>query len=170
MVNGKTIVAQGQGVVSASLGIGAVKSVSASGAAAVPATGIKVAGALLVLNAVGVTVFNANAGETSISALRCIVMRSGSGFVASSDDVSCANVIAGISTTAACSLGASFLVQGSGVIEDSSFSWQDNLPIFCGPDGRLTQTPPTSGFIQQVAIPDGPNKLEISLQLAIKRV
>ena len=115
----------------------------------------------------GSELFEAISGEPSISALRCIVMRGGAGFVASSDDVTCANAIAGISTIAAASLGASFIVQGSGIIEDSSFNWQDNLPIFCGPDGRLTQTPPTSGFSQQVAIPLASNKLEISLQQTI---
>ena len=128
---------------------------------------IKIDGNVIVKNFYGTTAIGAVSGEPSISALRCIVMRSGLAYVASSDDVSCANVIAGISTTAASKQGDSLVVQGSGVIEDSSFAWEDDKPIFCGPDGRLTQTPPTSGFWQIVGTPISATKFEINIQIAI---
>lgn len=51
----------------------------------------------------------------------------------------------GISITAA-SLGATVTVAGSDrVIEDGSWNWTADAPVFCGTDGVLTQTPPGSG-------------------------
>ena len=166
MSEGKTIRVSGTGTVASCRASGVVSSCQGSGTTGTPLRSAAVGGALVILNTQGITAINAVSGEASISALRCIVMRGGSGFVASSDDISCANAIAGISTTAASSQGASFIVQSSGVIEDGSFNWQDNLPIFFGPDGRLTQVAPLSGVLQQVAIPLASNKLEISIQTA----
>lgn len=167
MADGKILTVRGNGVVRTAISSGKAQAARGEGQVMKASAASSISGALLILNASGVTIFEALSGEPSISALRCIVMRGGSGFVASSDDVSCANAIAGISTTAATSLAASFVIQGSGIIEDNSFAWEDNLPIFCGPDGRLTQTPPTSGFWQIVGTPLSTTKFEINIKDAI---
>lgn len=38
-----------------------------------------------------------------------------------------------------------------GVIEEGSWNWTPNAPIFSGPNGILTQTPPTTGIVRRVA-------------------
>jgi hypothetical protein len=49
------------------------------------------------------------------------------------------------------------------------FSWNWNLgPIYLATNGLMTQTPPTTGFVQQVATALSPTKLFIELQLPIE--
>ena len=41
----------------------------------------------------------------------------------------------------------------SGVVRNEQWSWPDtviNAPVFCGPAGQVTTTPPTTGVVQQV--------------------
>ena len=108
------------------------------------------------------------AAAMTISALRCIVTLGGLAYVASSNDTTQANAILGISITAV-NAGGQCSVQIGGLIIDSSFNWQDKKPIFCASDGSLTQTPITTGFIQQVGIPKSPTSFEISLNDATIR-
>lgn len=162
---GKTVMAIGRGFGRGALGAGSVLKASGSGASIKAAGAVQAAGVLLVLNG-NFSQMTVKAGESSISALRCIIMRGGAAYVASSDDASCANAICGVSKTAANAQGAEFVVQTGGVLEDASFDWQDDLPIFCGPDGRLTQTPPTSGFWQIVGVPISTTRMLINLQEA----
>lgn len=57
----------------------------------------------------------------------------------------------GISTGAAAA-GAQVQVVESGVITEPSWAWTPALPIYVAPSGNLTQTPPSSGTLQQVAV------------------
>lgn len=110
----------------------------------------------------------APAGEV-ISALRCILTLGGQAYTASSNDPDSANAILGISTNAVATIRQPVTIQASGAITDASFNWVDKKPIFCGPDGSLTQFPPATGFIQQVAIPKSEHSLEVSLKIATIR-
>lgn len=63
----------------------------------------------------------------------------------SSDDPLLANTVLGITTNAA-NYGEPIGVQYTGELQDSGWSWNAG-PIYCGINGTLTQTIPTSGFI-----------------------
>lgn len=56
-----------------------------------------------------------------------------------------ASSILGISTGAAVA-GDRIDVQFFGTMIEPSWNWVPNRPVFCGPMGVLTQTPPTFGF------------------------
>lgn len=53
-------------------------------------------------------------------------------------------------TTGAALLGAAVIVQVSGEIVEPSWAWTPNLPVYCGPNGTLTQTPPSSGWLLEI--------------------
>jgi len=55
-------------------------------------------------------------------------------------------------TAGAASSGASVRVLTYGTLVDPSFSFTPLAPIYVGSSGTLTQTAPTSGFVQQVAV------------------
>lgn len=59
--------------------------------------------------------------------------------VASADLVGDAQTILGITINAAAPGGA-VSIRGAGLIEEPSWNWAPELPIFCGPEGVLTQT------------------------------
>jgi hypothetical protein len=71
----------------------------------------------------------------------------------------------GITITAASS-GASINYQANGPIIYGGWSWVEG-PIFVGLNGQLTQTPPTSGFIQRVATALSATSLILSIGQAI---
>lgn len=56
-----------------------------------------------------------------------------------------ANLVLGI-TTGAAVLDAPTTIQTAGPMTEPSWAWTPDAPVFCGPAGTLTQTPPTSGF------------------------
>jgi hypothetical protein len=65
---------------------------------------------------------------------------------ASSANPGDAQLIIGISMNAAAD-GDTVNVHYIGPITEPSWAWAPNMPVYCGIDGALTQTPPTSGFI-----------------------
>ena len=112
--------------------------------------------------AIGVS---AIAGAT-LSALRCCYVEDGIAHLLSSDDVEHASCFAGLSLNAAQEDG-DITLMASGVLEDASWSWEANKPLFIGADGRLTQTPPETGFSQNVATPVSTTKIIINPQESI---
>lgn len=114
----------------------------------------------------GAVGFAAISGEEALSALRCVAVFAGFAFLLSSNDPDGANRCSGVTMTAA-ERDAELVVLSSGVLEDASWSWQDGKEIYCGPDGRLTQTPPETGFSQIVAIPLSPTKILLKINEAI---
>jgi hypothetical protein len=62
-----------------------------------------------------------------------------------------ANSVIGITNNAG-NVGDVINVQISGSMTEPSWSWVQNLPIFCSTTGLLTQTQPTSGFSLVVAV------------------
>lgn len=71
-----------------------------------------------------------------------------------------ANILAGI-TTSAVAVGGSVVVVSAGRISESSWSWAPDAPIFLGPAGTLTQTPPSSGLIRRVAWAITPTQINV---------
>jgi hypothetical protein len=90
-----------------------------------------------------------------------VVMASGPGQAnyASSDRPSDALLIVGI-TTGAASNGSFVAVQTGGELIEPTWSWSPG-PIYCGLNGALTQTAPSSGFIRVVGIAHSPTSILI---------
>lgn len=63
-----------------------------------------------------------------------------------------ADLVLGLTMEAAAS-GAAIRVLAGGEITEPSWAWDITTPIYLGTNGLLTQTPPVTGFLQQVAIP-----------------
>jgi hypothetical protein len=59
------------------------------------------------------------------------------------------------------------LVQQIGELEESTWAWTLNLPVYVGANGVLTQAPPTAGFVEIVGMPTAPTKLAINLRNSI---
>ena len=70
--------------------------------------------------------------------------------------------VRGITTGAAIG-GDTVRIQVYGPMTDPSFDWQPG-PIYVGTNGVLTQTPPTTGWLQQVATADSPTLIFIDIQ------
>lgn len=85
--------------------------------------------------------------------------------LASSDDPSQAGTVLGVSLTAADD-GAGLDVAITGEVTETSWSWAVG-PVFLGQGGALTQSPPASGFVQQIGKAVGPNSLVVSLSTPI---
>lgn len=58
-------------------------------------------------------------------------------------------------------------VQITGTITEPSWNWTLGLPIFVGPNGTLTQTPPSTGVLQIIAYPILSNRILIDKQQPI---
>lgn len=99
------------------------------------------------------------AGE-SLSALR-VVFADVEAYYADHDYLPSMNVI-GITVTAAIA-GDDVSVMTSGKLSDPSWSWVAG-PIYVGADGALTQTAPTTGFVQEVARAISPTDIIINIQ------
>jgi len=92
------------------------------------------------------------AGE-NISALKVVrVGDSGNVFTANNINTSSAHKIVGVSVNSAI-LNETLTVRHTGTLTDVVWNWIIGSPIFFDNNGILTQTPPSSGFLQQVAIP-----------------
>ncbi|HCE43893.1 MAG TPA: hypothetical protein DET40_21670 [Lentisphaeria bacterium] len=106
------------------------------------------------------------AGE-NISALRCIRGDSdGKAYVCSNLD---AYTMIGVTLTAA-SADSLISFRTNGLIEDSSWNWAENLPIYCGADGVLTQTQPTTGYAVYAGVPVSPRKMIVNIGNVIKLI
>jgi len=84
------------------------------------------------------------------------------GFYASKDTATDRNKVLGM-TTGAVSIGSEATVQVSGFIEESSWNWNVDLPVFLSTDGQLTQSAITSGFSLIVGKPRTATNLFISI-------
>ena len=56
-------------------------------------------------------------------------------------------------TTGAASIGTEATIQTGGELTEPSWAWALDAPIYLSTNGLLTQVIPTTGFIQQIAIP-----------------
>lgn len=117
---------------------------------------------------VGSVVETAEAGET-ISALKPVVILDGIASVASSSNAAHKGFVAGIATTAA-TIGNSVSIQTAGRLQDASWNWDVSLPwLFVG-NGVLTQTPPSSGWVQSIARVESSDTVFIQVLDVITRI
>jgi len=84
------------------------------------------------------------------------------GYYASKDTATDKNKVLGM-TTGAVSIGSEATVQVSGFIEESSWNWNVDLPVFLSTDGQLTQSAITSGFSLIVGKPRTATNMFISI-------
>ena len=114
----------------------------------------------------GTSIVAREAGE-NISALKC-VRGDADGKVYVATNLNAPSII-GVTTTSA-TIGNLINIRTDGQMEDSSWAWEEDLPIFCGAFGALTQIPPTSGYSCPVGIPISPTAMIVSIKQAIKLV
>ncbi len=78
-----------------------------------------------------------------------------------------AYTVVGITTHAA-EQGAEVEVAGTGeIVTEPSWNLVPDQPVYAGESGRLTQTPPTSGWLRIVGVAQSTISLVVSLQVPI---
>ena len=88
------------------------------------------------------------------------------GFYAEPSD---SNIIAGVTKAAAIS-GSFVEITSKGLMTEPSWNWTPNAAIFVGPNGTLTQSPPTSGFIRRIAWAISSTSINIDLSQPIFQI
>jgi hypothetical protein len=88
------------------------------------------------------------------------------GYYASKDTATDKNKVLGM-TTGAVSAGSEATVAVSGFIEESSWNWNVNLPVFLSTNGQLTQSEIASGFSLIVGKPRTATSLFINISQPI---
>lgn len=114
------------------------------------------------LQGTNASVFSASAGVT-ISAQTAVALINGVVVPAQNTVLEQFGNVVGVSQNGGVP-GTLINIQQSGEISLSSWAWTLNKPVYVGPNGPLTQTAPTSGFLQIVGIPITPTSLSIGLQ------
>ena len=105
------------------------------------------------------------AGE-NLGGNRVIVVLGDLAFYADKDNLSHVDKVRGISTEAF-TTGNIGCVQIGGFMQDPSWSWTPDLPVFLSNNGLLTQTVPTTGFILQLGVADTATRILIDLKMPI---
>lgn len=101
------------------------------------------------------------AAGSALSALRVVRPDAiGRAVYASSNTVADAEMVYGMTITAAAGAGLPVTVLLSGYYTDASWAWDLTKPIWLGVNGVLTQTSPATGFTQAVARPLTATSLE----------
>ncbi|WP_075322577.1 hypothetical protein [Acidithiobacillus albertensis] len=102
----------------------------------------------------------------TISANTAIALVNGQAVPAQSGDATQAGNVIGIAQNGGLS-GTLIDIQQLGEMSLSSWNWVLGNLIFVGPNGPLTQTPPTSGFSQIVGVPISATSMSIGLQAPV---
>ncbi|MHB8890308.1 MAG: hypothetical protein ACYC46_15965 [Acidobacteriaceae bacterium] len=110
----------------------------------------------------GVPIVSGVAGAT-VSANTAVALMGGQVVSAQSGDTSQAGNVVGISLNGG-QAGTIIDIQQVGEMVLSAWNWVLGQPVFVGPNGPLTQVPPTSGFAQIVGVPVAANSISIGLQ------
>lgn len=97
-----------------------------------------------------------------VSAYSCVAMIGGRALTADASISVHAGRVLGIAGNSA-QAGGVVVVQAEGPITNAAWNWSDG-PIFLGTSGALTQTPPTSGFLQEMGVSTNPTTVLIRLQ------
>ena len=87
-------------------------------------------------------------------------------FVCSSSDLSTRNCI-GI-TLSAVTTGNPVRVAYVGTVTEQSWSWTSGDPLYVGPTGLLTQTPPSAGYSLLFGFALTPQKITITLEDSVE--
>lgn len=97
----------------------------------------------------------------SVSEGMAVAVLSGAGVPADSGNVTLPAI--GVATSGAV-FGAELQIQYSGPVAFTGWSFTTGLPVFVGSGGVLTQTAPTSGYLQVIGYPLSPTTLLIDIQ------
>lgn len=89
--------------------------------------------------------------STAIGGHRAVRLLGGQLAYASASNVADANLVIGITVSAA-SQGGAAGVQTSGTMTEPSWSWTPDAPVFCGEQGALTQVAPSAGFVLIIGV------------------
>lgn len=100
------------------------------------------------------------AGET-LGGQRAVIIDNAKAYYADNTNLSHLKKPIGISTAAAVS-GASINIRFFGELQDSSFSFEIDKPIFVSTNGMLTQTAPSNGFSLIIATAETSKKIFIN--------
>lgn len=114
----------------------------------------------------GGTTVTRSAGEP-LSALRVVYELAGKVFALDPADDTQVGLIVGLSLTAAVAAGADVTVQRFDAIEDAGWAWALG-PVFAGPSGTLTQTPPETGWEIVVGWASSPTRILLSFDEPVK--
>lgn len=76
--------------------------------------------------------------------------------------------VVGIALGSTSAAGQSLTAQTAGPITDSNWSWAPGV-VWCGADGRLTQTPPSLGWLMQAGRVISPTTVDIDIEQPIYR-
>lgn len=88
---------------------------------------------------------------TSIGGQRVVLLNaSGQVIYADNDDVSHADRVEGI-TTGAVAAGSGVTIRTAGEMTEPSWSWTPGARLFLSGAGFLSEVPPATGFVQQIA-------------------
>ncbi len=107
-------------------------------------------------------IIEAPAGE-NLSGHKAAAIVSGEALLADHNTAGHRGLVRGV-TTGAVANGETARVQVYGPMREASWSWTAGLPLYVGSNGALTQTAPTSGWLQQIAIADSPTQIFIDPQ------
>ena len=105
-------------------------------------------------------VFNMIAGQ-DVPGHRAVVMSDVGVVLANNSDILHSNLTLGVSTQSA-TIGNSIKLQTFGSLTEPSWNWSYDNPIWVGPNGTLTQVPPTTGWLCQIATVINPITIFIS--------
>ena len=98
-----------------------------------------------------VSLLSVTAGENIQGGRAVFVDLDGFGYKADKGVLAEVRGVLGIST-GAIAVGATGLIQINGSITDSTWTWTRNSVVYCGADGVLTHTPPTTGNLRRLAV------------------
>lgn len=101
--------------------------------------------------------------------LHRVLMFALGGGVVQADAMSPGYVFAGISAQAAVT-GTPLLVIETGAVNEPLWSWTPGGALYTGRDGLMTQTPPTTGISQQIAVAISPTSITVQPFAAITRI
>ncbi|MEO0533243.1 MAG: hypothetical protein AAF215_05185 [Cyanobacteria bacterium P01_A01_bin.123] len=105
--------------------------------------------------------------SATLSALRVVTLNSSNQWVYADKDTSGhINTAIALLTTAVNS-GSSVRPVLQGLVADSSWSWSLDTLLWLGANGLLTQTPPTTGFLRQLATIVSPTQINFNPQEGI---
>lgn len=111
---------------------------------------------------IATNIITIDAGEY-VGGHRVVAQVNGSVVMASNLNLSHMNNILGL-TLGPANLGGELQIQFSGYIVEPSWSWNLTKAIYLSTNGLLTQTMPTTGFLQQIGTVISSNKVLISIQ------
>jgi hypothetical protein len=107
------------------------------------------------------------AGEV-LNGHRAIVVINNLAYHADQSNPAHLSLVRGITVQSAIA-GDNVIVQIGGPVQEPSWSWTPNLPIFVGINGQLTQTPPTTGWLLEIGVADTTTKIIVEPKIPFVR-